>query len=124
MALPFPAPFLVLLLDRSMPVAPAPLPYRLGGTVVCVRCFAPAGWGASRGPGAIGIGRPEKAERNDGGEQVSQVPGEPLCVCARIKDPGGTDTPGPCGASTRPPASSTAKAARGVGWFLCSITGP
>lgn len=38
--------------------------------------------------------------------RVSQVPGEPLCAHALLSDPGGTSTPGLCGASVLPSAAT------------------
>jgi hypothetical protein len=67
------------------------------------------------GQGPWLVGRPEKAESYGGGEQVSQVPGEPLCIYARVFDPGGTNTPGHSGVLTRPPAMKTVRATREEG---------
>jgi hypothetical protein len=47
-----------------------------------------------------------------GSRRDSQVPGRPLCIYARVSDPGGIRMPGHGGMPTRPPAYVTVRAIR------------
>ena len=62
------------------------------------------------GPGSLRFGHPAYADLAAGDDEISQVPGEPSCACARFLDPGETDLPGPYSRLARPHAQGTAGA--------------
>mgnify|MGYP003542920247 CR=1 FL=1 len=87
--------------DPLLPVPPCSVVLR--PTVPRVRLwFAPRGPTPAAGLGLSGAAAPRRL-RGPGSNRVSHVPGEPLCLYARVFDPGATDRPGQNGRPARPP---------------------
>src|SRR5262249_19803627 len=67
----------------------------------CVGDFAPPRPDAAGEAGSVGFGNSAGRSRDEGGRQVSPVPGAPRCAVAVFADPGRTDLPGPYGRPAR-----------------------